>query len=60
MSVVLFGIVVALVIAFCSVVCVTNNNETVGIILLLCDVGFICIFCLCTGLFLSGKITIIV
>lgn len=25
-----------------------------GIVLLLCDIGFICIFCLCTGLFLSG------
>lgn len=60
MAVMLFGIVVALVIAFCSVVCITNNNETVGIVLLLCDIGFICIFCLCTGLFLPGAIKIVV
>lgn len=29
-------IVVALMIAFCSVACITNNNKTVGIILLYC------------------------
>lgn len=60
MAGVLFGIVVALIIAFCAVACITNNKETVGIVLLLCDVGFICIFCICTGLFFSGAIKIIV
>lgn len=39
---ILSGIILALIIGFCSIVCITNKNEKVGIVLLLCDVCFVC------------------
>lgn len=56
MSVIFTGVIVAAVIAFCAVVCILHSNELAGIILLLCDVGFLCIFCLCVGLVFTGTI----
>lgn len=58
MSVIFTGVIVAAVIAFCAVVCILHSNELAGIISLLSDAGFICIFCLCVGLVFTGTVKI--
>lgn len=39
---IIFGIIIALIIAFCSIWSITNKAEKIGIALLFCDLFFVC------------------